>query len=114
MDAAAIGVGQLENAAARATAAAENVDDIRRGVDAIRTTTGVTKALDGLGIVSGIIDAGVAVTQAWNNPTAGNITKAVLKSGLAVLEVTGRVNPVAGIVIGILDLIGATDALFEW
>lgn len=37
LDAAAIGVNQLDRAAVKATAAAESIDDIKRGIDAFKT-----------------------------------------------------------------------------
>ena len=67
-----------------------------------------------IGKVSGVVDAAIAIKQAWDNPTAGNVTKAFVKGTLAALEIYGKVNPVVGLVVGILDLTGATDALFKW
>lgn len=67
-----------------------------------------------IGKLGGVIDAGVAIVQAINNPTPGNVTKALVKGTLAVLEFYGNINPVVGIITGILDLTGATDALFKW
>jgi RHS repeat-associated protein len=72
------------------------------------------KVTRGLGIVTGVIDAGLAIKQAYDNPTAGNITKAAFKTSLAVLEVYGKVNPAVGIVLGIMDLTQVTDAVFKW
>jgi uncharacterized protein RhaS with RHS repeats len=77
---------------------------------------GVNKLGDvgkGIGIVGGLIDAGISIKQAYDNPTAGNVTKAIFKSSLAVLEFYGRINPAVGIVLGILDATGATDELFK-
>jgi hypothetical protein len=68
----------------------------------------------GVGIVGGFIDAGIAIKQAWDNPTPGNVLKATFKGTLAVLEAYGRVNPLVGVALGILDFSGATDALFNW
>jgi hypothetical protein len=65
-------------------------------------------------MVTGILDAGLAIKQAYDNPTAGNITKAAFKTSLAVLEVYGKVNPAVGIILGVLDLTNATDAVFKW
>jgi RHS repeat-associated protein len=72
------------------------------------------KVARGIGIVTGVIDAGLAIKQAYDKPTAGNITKAAFKTSLAVLEVYGKVNPAVGIVLGILDLTQVTDAVFKW
>ncbi|ANH80059.1 hypothetical protein A8C56_02835 [Niabella ginsenosidivorans] len=75
---------------------------------------GLKVATRGLGGISAGIDAGIAIKQAYDNPTAGNITKAAIKGALLELEVFGKVNPVVGIVTDVLDLTGATDALFRW
>ncbi|WP_341842546.1 DUF6443 domain-containing protein [Chitinophaga caseinilytica] len=66
-----------------------------------------------VGIVSAAVDASIAAAQAFGDPTVGNVAKAVLKVGLLALEVGGKVNPAVGIVTGILDMTGATDALFK-
>lgn len=67
-----------------------------------------------IGKVSGIVDARLTIKQAYENPTPGNVTKAFVKGTLAGLELYGKINPVVGIALGILDLTGATDALFKW
>jgi hypothetical protein len=68
----------------------------------------------GFGIVTGVVDAVIAAKQAYDNPSPGNVTKALFKGSLAVLEIYGKVNPAFGVVMGILDLSGATDAVFKW
>jgi RHS repeat-associated protein len=62
------------------------------------------------GTIMGYIDAGMAIRDAWNNPTAGNVTKAVLKTGIAFL----KTNPVVGFVTSISEITGLTDLLFDW
>ena len=66
------------------------------------------------GLVTATIDAAVAVGQAVDNPTLGNVAKAGVKVVLAGLEWAGKANPVVGIFVSILDLSGATDAIFNW
>jgi RHS repeat-associated protein len=86
-------------------------------IDLIQQVSGVgvsgnklIKAINGIGVVGGYIDAGVAIYDAIQNPTAGNITKAVLKGVLAIV----KTNPVVGIITSVLDISGATDWLFRW
>lgn len=119
LDAAAIGMVQLERGAIRATAAAGNIDEVFRGIDAIKTAEGVSKVVGALGKASGIVDAGVAIYKAGtviNDPNATNmekagaVAKAVLKTALVVF----RVNPVVGLVAGIADITGLTDWVFDW
>ena len=62
------------------------------------------------GTLLGYVDAGMSIRDAWNNPTAGNITKAILKTGLALF----KTNPVIGFVSAIADITEFTDLLFDW
>lgn len=82
--------------------------DVGKGINKLGDIT------KGVGLVTSLVDAGLAIKQAYENPTAGNITKALFKSTMVAIEAYGKVNPVVGIFLGILDLSGATDALFKW
>jgi RHS repeat-associated protein len=119
LEAGAIGLNQLDRAAVKATAAAQNVEEIKRGIDAFKTTEGVSKVVGGLGKASGLIDAGVAIYDAVkkiNDPNAtgmqiaGAVTKAVFKSAMVAV----RTNPVVGLALGIADITGLTDWAFDW
>jgi len=79
------------------------------------STNAVTKSLRTIGVVGGILDA----TSAWDdvyiesknggiNP--GTLSKAVFKTVMAF----AKVNPAVSLALGILDITGATDALFKW
>ncbi len=70
----------------------------------------VIKAIGRAGFIGGVLDATFAINNAFQNPTAGNITKAVFKSVLAAV----KVNPVVSIVTTIADITGITDFLFDW
>ena len=63
-----------------------------------------------IGVIGGYLDAGNAIYEAIQNPTAGNITKATLKSVLAVV----KTNPIVNLVTAVADLTGLTDRLFKW
>jgi RHS repeat-associated protein len=63
-----------------------------------------------IGVIGGYLDAGNAIYEAIQNPTAGNIAKATLKSVLAVV----KTNPVVNLVTSVADLTGLTDWLFKW
>jgi RHS repeat-associated protein len=82
--------------------------DLGKGFEAFK------KVVKGVGLVTSTIDAGLAIYNAIQNPTAGNITKAAFKTVLAGLEWAGKANPVIGIVTGILDITGVTDKIFQW
>jgi RHS repeat-associated protein len=82
--------------------------DVGKGINKLGDIT------KGVGLVTSLVDAGLAIKQAYENPTAGNITKTLFKSTMVAIEAYGKVNPVVGIFLGILDLSGATDALFKW
>jgi|GEM_PF-796273 len=119
LDAAAIGTNQWGRLAARATLAANNTEELYRGIEAIRTTNGINKVVGVLGKASGVVDAGVAIYKAGviiNDPNAtrmekaGAIGKAALKTALVFV----RMNPVYGLALGILDITGFTDWAFDW
>lgn len=114
MDATVITVEKLGTTAAASTRTAKTVEEIRRGINAMKTAEGIAKVFDKIGVVSAIVDGVIAVKQAYDNPTAGNITKAILKSTIAGLEVMGKVNPAVGLFLGVMDISGVTDKLFEW
>ena len=63
-----------------------------------------------IGVIGGYLDAANAVYEAFENPTAGNITKAALKTVLAF----AKTNPVVNLVIAAADLTGLTDKIFNW
>lgn len=71
---------------------------------------GASKVLKFVGKAAGIVDAGLAMKEAWNNPTAGNITKATVKTALVFV----KTNPVVSLVIAAADISGVTDWLFKW
>lgn len=62
-----------------------------------------------LGKATGIASAGLAINDAIQNPTTGNIIQAFATTGLAFV----RINPVVGIGLGIMDATGASDYLFD-
>jgi hypothetical protein len=72
------------------------------------------KGVDVLGKALGWYDAGNAIAEAINNPTAGNITKAAFKTTLAGLETFMKTNPVVGVITTIADVTGFTDWIFNW
>ena len=71
------------------------------------------KTLKSIGGITAVYDAFGAVSEAIDKGGTGNYLKAGLKVGLAALEIFGKVNPVVGIALGILDMTGVTDAFFK-
>jgi RHS repeat-associated protein len=77
------------------------------------------KLAGNFGIVSGALDAGVALVDFQNTITsdasAGDKvaagTKFAVKTAILVI---GLSNPITGAILGVLDAFGATDALAEW
>ncbi len=119
MDAAQIGTDALANLAASATSNADNVDDIIRLNNGSVTARGASSVFDGLGKASGVLDAGIAIYDAYstiNDPTAtgmqkaGAVTKALFKSSMIFV----RASPVVGLALGVADLAGVTDFIFSW
>jgi len=67
-------------------------------------------AVEKVGVIGGYLDAGNAIYEAVQKPTAGNIAKATVKTVLALV----KTNPVVGLISSVADLTGITDALFDW
>jgi len=69
--------------------------------------------LRGIAVVAGAI----ATYQAWKeyseHPTWGNFFKVVGNGSITVLAGVGRLNPLVGVGLAILDLTGATDKIYE-
>jgi RHS repeat-associated protein len=107
---AAIGVKEFAKTSAKTAGALDNVDEVVQVVQGVHTAGNVLTAIDAVGKVSSLADAGVAIKDAWENPTVGNIAEATLKTALSL----ARVNPVVGLVVAIADITGLTDWLFDW
>ena len=66
----------------------------------------ITKAI---GKATGIVGAGIAWNDYFNEPTTGGLVKAWTNTGLVFL----RVNPFVGVGLGILDLTGGSDWFYD-
>jgi RHS repeat-associated protein len=105
--------------AAQAAGSAESVDEVIQIAQGAHTAGNVMTAMDVVGKATGVIDAGVAIYDAyntWNDPNAtglqiaGATTKAVFKTAMIFI----KANPVTNLVLAIADLTNITDALFKW
>jgi hypothetical protein len=95
------------------------VGDAGRLADASKTASNAGKVFDAIGKVSGVLDAGVAIYDAYQtindpNATTGEKAGAVAKATFKTVMVFVRTNPIVGLALGIADLTGLTDALFKW
>lgn len=63
-----------------------------------------------IGQIAGIASALSAWYEYNENPTTGGLIKALANTSLAF----ARINPAAGVVIGVLDLTGVTDKAYEY
>ena len=66
----------------------------------------LTKAI---GKVSGITGTGIAWYDYFNKPTTGGLVKAFSNTGLMIV----RINPLIGVGIGIMDLTGGSDWIYN-
>jgi RHS repeat-associated protein len=119
MSAAAVGAQQLETLAAKATSAAEGVDDIRRGISGIKGAEAASMAINVIGKASGVLDAGIAVYDAVNtlrnpNSTTEQRAGAVLNATFKTSMIFVRTTPVVGLVLSALDLSGVTLDTSKW
>ena len=79
-----------------------------------QVSEGAIKGLKFAGKALGVLDAASAWSDVADHPTAGNITKAVLKTGVAVLSIVEKLNPIVALGTAISDLTGFTDFIFKW
>jgi len=109
---AGVGVGakKFGDVTAKAAGALDNVDEIIEVAQGAHMAGNVMTAVDVAGKATGLIDAGLAIKDAWNNPTAGNITKATFKTAMVFI----KTNPVVNLVLAAADITGVTDWLFKW
>ncbi|MBK7883010.1 MAG: hypothetical protein IPJ81_03755 [Chitinophagaceae bacterium] len=116
LDVAAIGTKSLYKQAANTLANSDNIDDIARNLSGFNTASKVNAVVDGLGKVTGVLDAGMAWADVYNEygkdgtVSAGAVTKAVFKTAMIFV----KTNPIVNIILGISDITGLTDALFKW
>ena len=67
------------------------------------------RAIKAVGKFTGVASAGMAWADYANNPTTGNLIQAIANTGLTF----ARVNPFTGILIGLADVTGASDYIFD-
>ncbi len=118
-DAVQIGANALQKLAEVAVASTEGVEENARMLSAVKSVGNAAKIIDGIGKASGILDAGLAIFDAyetWNNPKETTASKAgaVAKAAFKVALVFANVNPVVGLALGVADLTNLTDFIFKW
>ena len=69
----------------------------------------IAKGANALSRAVGVTGAAIAVYDAFENPTTANIIKASVNVGLLFV----RMNPVTGIILGISDLSGFSDYIYN-
>lgn len=69
----------------------------------------IAKGANVLGRAVGVTGAAIAVYDAFENPTTANIIKASANVGLLFV----RMNPVTGVILGISDLSGFSDFIYN-
>jgi RHS repeat-associated protein len=101
------GVQQGEKLASNAAKAAAAGSEEAAGLGSVAgMAKGLGTVLKTVGVIGKVFDAGLAIKEAYDNPTAGNITKAALKTGLAFLST----NPIVSITLAVADYSG----FFKW
>lgn len=119
----AVGAHKYAKEAAKASAnlakAGGQTEEMIRVMQGVGTGSNVMTAMDILGKATGVVDAGVAIYEAyktWNDPKsspwkiAGATIKATIKLGMVIAKVT----PIVNFVSAIADVSGFTDFLFSW
>jgi hypothetical protein len=80
-----------------------------KGVAKMSETLG--EVMHGAGVVASWTSATVSAIEAFQNPTVGNITKAVLETGWASVQTFCKVNPY---VAGVITAVEVANAIFKW
>jgi RHS repeat-associated protein len=74
-----------------------------------QTVTHSMRAIKAVGKFTGVASMGIAWADYANNNTTGNFIQALANTGL----VFARVNPITGIIIGVADVTGASDYVYD-
>ena len=98
---------KLANSASKGLEAGSDIAEQVEGVAGMAETTG--KILNRTGIVASVVSAGSAIVKAYDNPTAGNVTMAILKTGWAGLQTFGKVNPGVAAAVAVIDIIATAN-----
>jgi hypothetical protein len=96
--------GLVESAIKYGKGAAEDIEPIE-GV--------VGGALKGIAVVAGAIATYQATKELIEHPTIGNGLKVAGNLAITILASASRLNPLVGVGLTILDLTGATDAIYK-
>lgn len=105
----AVGVGTLE--AGLIESAVKYGKDAEEEIAPIEGAVG--GALKGIAVVAGAIATYQAAKEWQEHPSWGNAFKVVGNLGITVFAGMGRLNPLVGVGLTILDLTGATDKIYE-
>ncbi len=109
---------KLDGAAAAATRAREKLEleylrqvDINRVLSAnySQTVKHSMIAIKAVGKFTGVASMGISWADYANNRTTGNLIQAIANTGLVGV----RVNPITGIIIGVADVTGASDYVYD-
>ncbi|HVU55071.1 MAG TPA: RHS repeat-associated core domain-containing protein, partial [Puia sp.] len=73
----------------------------------------VGAALKGIAVVAGAIATYKAGKEFYEHPSWGNFFKVAGNAGITIFAGIGRLNPLVGVGLAILDLTGATDKIYE-
>mgnify|MGYP006284799813 CR=1 FL=1 len=67
------------------------------------------RAIKAVGKFTAVASMGISWVDYANNPTTGNLIQAIANTGLVFV----RVNPLTGIIIGVADVTGASDYVYD-
>ena len=110
------GANVLHKGSAMAIQSANGYDEIVRGLESAKTMDGLSTTFNVLGKATGVVDAGLAWSDVYSeyqntgSVSAGGVAKAIFKT----VMVGVKTNPLVGIGLGILDIAGVTDKVFNW
>ena len=89
----------------------ENLGEANQLKGAAKATKGLSTVLQSTGIVASWTSATLSSIEAFNNPTAGNITKAALETVWAGAQTFLKINPAVAAAITAVEV---ANAIFKW
>lgn len=105
-----LGAKGLAQLAANTGKNVDNIDEVIRSIEGVKSAANVMDAMHVVGKATGVVDAGLGIKEAFDDPTLGNWTKAGVKIALVFI----KTNPITSLALAAADLSGLTDWLFDW
>lgn len=78
-----------------------------------KAVNGYLRVNNSVGALSGVFNTYVSLEAAFEKPTPGNVSKAVVSTVFVTAQIAGRYNPWTGLVLSIADVSGLSTLVYE-